>query len=289
MRILRLQSPLMTGTDVADWQRFLNSQGLLQSSADGVFGPMTDQATRDFQSRAGLTADGVVGPGTVARAVAEGFVETGVQPGMDSRAGCAAFAAQLTKAGMKFVARYYSRTNDKSLSPREAQALSAAGLQIVAVYEDGANIDTFSAERGARDAAQALMLASAIGQPAGSAIYFAVDFDAAAGQVSGPITAYFRAVGQALSSAPKAYQVGVYGSGLTCRLIKEASLANYTWLAGSTAYRESGIFRPKADLLQFATSRAVLPGLNIDDDVAQRADYGSFRVPVAAPGLEADT
>jgi peptidoglycan hydrolase-like protein with peptidoglycan-binding domain len=29
---------------------------------DGVFGPLTEAATKDFQSGAGLTADGIVGP-----------------------------------------------------------------------------------------------------------------------------------------------------------------------------------------------------------------------------------
>lgn len=39
-------------------------QGILGISADGVFGPATDAATRSFQSSRGLVADGVVGPRT---------------------------------------------------------------------------------------------------------------------------------------------------------------------------------------------------------------------------------
>jgi peptidoglycan hydrolase-like protein with peptidoglycan-binding domain len=51
----------MNGTDVAQWQQALNQLGYgLQ--VDGDFGPKTDQATRDFQSKHGCTVDGQVGP-----------------------------------------------------------------------------------------------------------------------------------------------------------------------------------------------------------------------------------
>lgn len=46
----------LRGDDVAEWQRVIGV------SADGVFGPATDRATRAWQSARGLTADGVVGP-----------------------------------------------------------------------------------------------------------------------------------------------------------------------------------------------------------------------------------
>jgi peptidoglycan hydrolase-like protein with peptidoglycan-binding domain len=70
MQILRRGSE---GEDVRRWQRFLIGQGLLESSADGVFGPITEQATRAFQRRAKLDVDGVVGPMTVAAAIQRGL------------------------------------------------------------------------------------------------------------------------------------------------------------------------------------------------------------------------
>jgi N-acetyl-anhydromuramyl-L-alanine amidase AmpD len=52
------------GDDVKDVQRRLNARGAYLT-ADGIFGRATDQAVRQFQRRAGLKADGIVGPKTM--------------------------------------------------------------------------------------------------------------------------------------------------------------------------------------------------------------------------------
>ena len=62
VRLLRLATPWLRGADVAAWQRVVGVP------ADGVFGPVTDAATRAFQRRAGVAVDGVVGPRTRAAA-----------------------------------------------------------------------------------------------------------------------------------------------------------------------------------------------------------------------------
>lgn len=51
------------GAAVSEWQKVLGI-----TPADGNFGPQTDKSTKSFQSKAGLTADGVVGPQTWAAA-----------------------------------------------------------------------------------------------------------------------------------------------------------------------------------------------------------------------------
>jgi peptidoglycan hydrolase-like protein with peptidoglycan-binding domain len=274
----------LTGPDVSDWQAFLQSQGLLSGSADGVFGPQTDAATRAYQAGAGLEVDGVVGQNTMAAAVAGGYQSTtGANlAGIDSDTDCSPFADSLPGQGMQFVARYYALNAAKTLTAAEAQQLSAAGLGIVAVYEDFNNsVDRFSATIGASQAAQAGARAAAIAQPAGTAIYFAVDYDAAPADVEGPITDYFTAVQNVLAAAPTQYIAGVYGSGLTCRIIRDAGLADFTWLTCSTGFADYTAFRTQADIVQLAPSRFLLAGLNIDDDIAQSAEFGAFRLAPA--------
>src|SRR5262245_57873457 len=54
-----------TGDDVKRLQRvFARAKVLGPGDVDGVFGPKTDQAVKDFQQSNGLVADGVVGPTT---------------------------------------------------------------------------------------------------------------------------------------------------------------------------------------------------------------------------------
>lgn len=57
-RILSLQTPMMRGDDVRHVQQALNVQ------VDGIFGPNTERAVREFQRQAGITVDGIVGSQT---------------------------------------------------------------------------------------------------------------------------------------------------------------------------------------------------------------------------------
>ena len=50
------------------------------------------------------------------------------------------------------------------------------------------------------------------------------------------------------------------------------------WLSQSTGFREYRAFLPQADVIQAAPSRKLLPKLNIDDDIAQSAEFGAFQV-----------
>jgi Domain of unknown function (DUF1906) len=83
--------------------------------------------------------------------------------------------------GVKTIARYYdwvdSETTCKSLFPAESDAIIAAGLSIITIFQhENSDPETFfNKSRGAKDAREAIKMAAANGQPAGSAIYFAVD------------------------------------------------------------------------------------------------------------------
>lgn len=57
------QPPQMRGADVRTWQRRMQVRGWV-ISADGVYGPKSEDVCRRFQAQKGLRVDGVVGPAT---------------------------------------------------------------------------------------------------------------------------------------------------------------------------------------------------------------------------------
>src|SRR5437879_791503 len=95
--------------------------------------------------------------------------------GLSTNKNCTSQAQCLKQQSLDFIARYYSRgANKKNLTFVEAQALSAAGLSIVAVYENKSNKpDYFSFAVGHNDGVDAYHYSTQIiHQAANSAIYF---------------------------------------------------------------------------------------------------------------------
>lgn len=187
---------------------------------------------------------------------------------------------ELKGAQVAFVGRYYRDADSvwPPLSPIEAQRLSSQGLRIVAIYEyhtpDRAH---FTYDGGYSDALTAYREARGVDQPAGSAIYFAVDFHAHPDDLAS-VTDYFRGVQAGLATAgggTAAYAVGVYGSGPVCEAVRWAELARYSWLSNSITWDEASDY-DDWDIMQGAS----LPGLSFGNDADQTRDndYGAFQV-----------
>lgn len=65
-RMLYDRRPMLRGDDVAELQRRLNTLGFDAGREDGILGNQTTAAVAEFQRNAGITADGICGPTTVA-------------------------------------------------------------------------------------------------------------------------------------------------------------------------------------------------------------------------------
>lgn len=159
-------------------------------------------------------------------------------------------ATTLAKNGYGFAAVYLfaSSAFKRALTKPLAQEISKS-LYLVSVWENGfpTTWGYFSQSRGHQDGQIAVHEAINVGQPAGSCIYFAVDYDAGAHELAA-ISAYFT---EAQKQAKEAgYVAGVYGSGLVCQHLKDAGLVSKTWLAQSTGFAGFHHWKPKADIVQ---------------------------------------
>jgi hypothetical protein len=183
---------------------------------------------------------------------------------------------ELRGSRIDFVARYYRDPTSSlpALSIPEARKLASLGLKIVAVWEQNSpDPENLSYSSGHSDAISAYKQAKAIGQPAGSAIYFAVDYNA---HDLEPAKQYFRgiATGLAAASGGRAeYKVGVYGSGAVCNEIKRAGLARYSWLTKATSWDGT------VDYNDWNIKQGEALPFSFDNDSDQaRGDYGGFRL-----------
>lgn len=200
----------------------------------------------------------------------------GIDLAMDSRD----VAQELKGSGLQFVARYYRSPASRwpALSVEEARSVSSNGMKLVAIWQYLSHRpDHFSYERGYADAVTAYQQARAIGQPSGSAIYFAVDFNAEERDMAGAVNQYFRGVRAALAAAgggSPPYRVGVYGSGAVCGYLKRIGLVEFTWLSASTAWSGSRDF---GDWNIRQGRRSTI--LSFDHDINEaQGDYGGFTV-----------
>lgn len=76
-RLLYHRRPMLRGDDVAELQHRLNALGFDAGREDGIFGPRTEAAVREFQRNAGIAADGVLGPATRAALIQLGALADG--------------------------------------------------------------------------------------------------------------------------------------------------------------------------------------------------------------------
>lgn len=196
----------------------------------------------------------------------------------------------LREKGIVAVGRYYSRSAWKRLTRPEAEALSAAGIAIWAVYQDAGNAyERFDAARGRDQARRALAYArDIIGQPAGSAIYFAVDYDASPKEVRGGIKDYFAAIAAMFAADGAGYRVGVYGNGAACAAMLDAGLADLAWLSMSTGHHGHRAFSRSRRWALRQRPETKLCGLGIDpNDLGESGDYGGFRLAVPRKAMRA--
>lgn len=181
--------------------------------------------------------------------------------------------ATIANAGYRTVCRYLSRYTGKALTPTERDGLLAAGLDIVLVFEDGADNALKGAGQGHADGTFAAGQARDLGAPAGTVIYFAVDVDT---QDHATIGAYLDAAAPPLHGA--GYRVGVYGSHDVCAHALDGGHAEAAWQTRAWSGTPPRI-ETRAALYQRAET-VTLDGTQCDINDIRHPNYGGWRSPL---------
>lgn len=137
--------------------------------------------------------------------------------------------------GYDFVGRYLVPSGWKALTESEATLINQAGISIISVYETTADRALGGRTAGVNDGYTAVEVAKKVGQPEGSTIYCAVDFDATPAQMA-TVLEYIKG----FSEATPRYNTGVYGSYAVIEAAKEAKVCSrfwqtYAWSRGKEA------------------------------------------------------
>ena len=244
-------------------------------AADGTF-----TVTATWPPCGANTTHAVDAAAASAAAVAAPAGSAAILNGFDANRDCGKFVTKISAAGVRFVVRYYSHSAGKNLSFSEAKALSAAGVDLVSVWESaGDHAGFFTRNQGVDDATTAFNLAQGIGQPSGSPIYFAVDYDASQTELDAGILPYFRGVADgfaAMDHGAGVYTAGVYGSGLVCSVLSGAKLVTHTWLSMSSGFRGSKTYQDW-NIKQHLPGDPFGLGFEVDPDEA-KPGYGGWKV-----------
>lgn len=205
-----------------------------------------------------------------------------------------AHAAELKAAGIDTVIRYFNRQNSaalpsKRLEQPEAEELAESGLSLCTVYQQrggaGGRLEDFEPEAGRADCERAMRQAAEIGQPDGSAIYFAVDHDYFRASELRQIERYFEAV---RARAEGRFRIGVYGSGTVGRALVRAGHADLVWLAAATGWSGTRdlLETDQWALYQIHPPRNWNGRFTYDGNVvgSRWADFGQFRLGAAGRG-----
>jgi glycoside hydrolase-like protein len=193
----------------------------------------------------------------------------------------------LKNLGVKVVIRYFALAKqggsfkEKILEKDEADAILDNGLSIAVSYQfNNGSLGTFRKKRGEQDVDACLTRMEAIKMPHNAVIYFGVDAGWTGKYEQDKVTEYFNAINETVKRKGNNFIIGVYGSGLICRMLNAKGLARRFWIAGlSDAWPErpeliaDGFWNMYQNALEVAVGR-----LRVDNDIVnpKAARIGSF-------------
>jgi hypothetical protein len=178
------------------------------------------------------------------------------------------------------VGRYYAPQAYKRITKSEALKIAAAGLKLFTVFEDHGN-PPLDGDAGTSDGQMALNQAQAIGQPKGSAIYFALEH-LPNGYTRADIPGIKNYIQQVRAVIGGEYKIGAYSNGDTLDALLQSNLIDYAWLSASRGFEGSQSFYERGNwVLAQATPLDIdWDGIKVDLNEAKN-DFGQFELSTA--------
>jgi len=184
----------------------------------------------------------------------------------------------LRDAGYQIVGRYLDEhlppTDpyflNKALKPGEPQTILTAGLRFFPIFQyNGTQLANFTYQKGYDQARIAHQKAVEHRLPAGTCIYFAVDYDALDVDIDSNIKPYFVGVLAALAELENRYLVGVYGSRNVCIRVTHEVGARWSLVSGMSWGYSGNLGFPLPDNWSFNQIREYefQSGWGLDHDI----------------------
>lgn len=168
-------------------------------------------------------------------------------------------------------------TQGKVLTPGEAKALGQVGIALVSNYEWYANRALEGHNSGAWDAQVAQKIHAGCGGPSNKPIYFSVDFQATAAQMT-EIIDYFHGIASVIGLE----RTGAYGSYLVIKALFDAGAIRYGW---QTYGWSGGQWDPRANIRQYLNNMTI-SGHSVDYNESMKADFGQWLYGEEEPMLQ---
>ncbi|MFF2526988.1 glycoside hydrolase domain-containing protein [Streptomyces liangshanensis] len=205
-------------------------------------------------------------------------------------------AATLKAQGITYVGRYLTNPypmnpgdslEHKAIQPGELQTIAANGLRCFPIYQTfGRDSSDFSYPLGRAAGQAAVNAALDHGFKAGTRIFFAVDYDALDGDVTGSVLPHFKGIADAIADDGGRFEIGVYGPRNVCTRVGEAGHATASFVSDMSSGFSGNFGYPLPDNWAYdqIVTRTIGSGnaaINIDVNIASGRDIGqaSFNAP----------
>ena len=178
-------------------------------------------------------------------------------PALDVASDTAGHAHELLAKGIKAVG-FYARTDRASKAMLDG--LHSVGIKLFTIWEAGnpTHSEYFTDDRGTYDGKHAVAFAQVMGQPEGTPIFAAIDYDSDPADVA----AYVEAIHTEVRAA--GYLLGLYGNGLTLGHFQDAGYSHYGYLSQSKGFQGYEDYLPRAAIVQ--GKETLLCGFDVDLD-----------------------